>query len=260
MSSAAQGATAARASERGSEIFDQIDYRLARTDEEKEAIYRLRYRAYLTEGAIAPNAEGKTTDRFDDMPNSWVFGVYFEGVLASSIRISVATPELPTSPSVDVFSEILQPELAQGKVIVDPTRFVADPDRKRMPELPYITVRLGYLACAHFNADIGLATVRAEHRAFYRRVFLQEPLSEPRLFPGLLKPVALTAADYRATRERVFGRFPLMRSSRFERRMLFERADQIEALKQVSSAPLVPSAGQDPSRSPLRLPLTAAAH
>ena len=66
--------------------------------------------------------------------------------------------------------------------------------------------------------------MRAEHRAFYRRVFLQEPLSEPRLFPGLLKPVALMAADYPAIRERVFQRFPLMRSSSFERRMLFQRS------------------------------------
>ncbi len=37
----------------------------------------------------------------------------------------------------------------------------------RMTELPYVTVRLGYMGCAYFNANIGTATVRAEHRAFY---------------------------------------------------------------------------------------------
>jgi len=49
-------------------------------------------------------------------------------------------------------------------------------------------------------------------------------MAEPRLFPGLLKPVGLMAADYPAIRERVFQRFPLMRSSAFERRMLFQRS------------------------------------
>jgi len=86
-----------------------------------------------------------------------------------------------------------------------------------------VTVRLGYMACAHFDADIGLANVRPEHRAFYRRVFLQEPWGDPRLYPGLIKPVGLMTARYHEIKERVFRRFPLMRSSAFERRMLFER-------------------------------------
>ncbi|CAN5345262.1 hypothetical protein BH11PSE4_BH11PSE4_05130 [soil metagenome] len=203
-------------------MLKKIDYRPAKTDEEKEDIYRLRYRAYLKEGAIEPNQYHRNTDRYDEMPNTWVFGVYLEGVLASSIRISVATPDYPTSPSVDVFSDILPPELALGKVIVDPTKFVANPDlAKHFPELPYFTVRLGYVACGHFDADIGLATVRAEHRAFYRRVFLQEPMCEPRLFPGLLKPVGLMAAEYAMIRDRVFARFPFMRSSPLERSVLF---------------------------------------
>lgn len=224
MSSAQRTRHQSRAFDRGIEVLDQVDYRLAETEAEKDAIYRLRYRAYLNEEAIEPNREERTSDRFDNSPSTWIFGVYIEGTLASSIRISVATPDHATSPSVDVFPDILRPELSRGKIIVDPTRFVADPDRARQfPELPYVTVRLGYVACGYFNADIGLATVRAEHRAFYRRVFLQEPLSEPRIFPGLKKPVGLMAADYPLIRDRVFQRFPFMRSSSFERRMLFQR-------------------------------------
>ena len=80
------------------------------------------------------------------------------------------------------------------------------------------------MACEYFNADLGLAIVRAEHQAFYRRVFLHETMAEPRMFPGLLKPVGLMAADFPAMKEKVFERFPFMRSTAFERRMLFERA------------------------------------
>jgi hypothetical protein len=221
---ASAGRPRSRFLSRGPELLDRIDYRLAETEADKEAIYRLRYRAYLREGAIEPRIDRRLTDRFDNLPNSWIFGVYFDGELASSIRISVATKAYPETPAIDAFGDLLEPELARGKVVVDPNRFVADPLRKdKFPELPYLTVRLGYVACAYFNADIGTATVRQEHQAFYSRVFLQRPLCTPRPYPTLIKPLCLMAADYLSVREKIFERYPCFRSSYFERRMLFER-------------------------------------
>ena len=210
--------------ERSTDPLEHVDYRLAETPEDKDRIYRLRYRAYLKEGAILPSESERVTDRYDDLPNNFTFGVYIHGELCSAIRISVLSAEWRGSPSSEMFSDLIHPELERGKIIIDPTRFVADPDKaRRFPELPYVTVRLGYIACGHFNADIGLANVRPEHRAFYKKVFLQEPWGEPRLYPGLIKPVGLVAANYSEIRERVFQRFPYMRSSAFERRMLFDR-------------------------------------
>jgi hypothetical protein len=155
-----------------------------------------------------------------------VFGVYVQGELCSSIRITVVTPEWRNAPTVEVFGDVLHPKLDQGMVFIDSTRFVADPEKARnFPELPYVTVRLGSTAGVHFNADYGLAPVRPEHMAFYRRVFLHEAWSEPRLFPGLVKPVGLMAAHLPSVRERVLARYPFLRSSAFERRMLFERTE-----------------------------------
>jgi hypothetical protein len=158
------------------------------------------------------------------LPNSWVFGIYLDDELTSSIRISVATPDNDDTPAVNAFRDLLEPELAQGKVIVDPNRFVADPLRRtKYPELPYMTLRLAYVACTHFGADIGTATVRKEHQAFYRRVFLHQSLCPPRPYPTLTKPLCLMAVDYPKMSEKVFHRYPLFRSSASERRMLFER-------------------------------------
>jgi hypothetical protein len=222
------------------DLLDHVDYRLAVTEVEKEAIYHLRYRAYLHEGAIEPRADQRLTDRFDDLPNSWLFGVYLDGELRSSLRVSVATPDNDQTPAVDAFRDLLEPELAKGKIIVDPNRFVADPNsRAEYPELPYFTVRLGYLACGHFNADIGTATVRAEHRAFYRRLFLQEALCEPRPYPTLTKPLCLMAADYRAVRDRIFERFPIMRSTALERQMLFDRRGIVSPVIDLPEFPFV---------------------
>lgn len=209
---------------RALELLDRTDYRLAETSQQKDEIYRLRYRAYLDEGTITPNATRTVFDRFDEMPNSWTFGVYFDDVLVSSVRISVSLPDCPQTPSTEVFGDLLGNAVAERKVMVDPTRFVAAPERAvRFPELPYLTLRLAYVACSYFDADLGLASVRAEHRAFYRRVFFHEPIGAPRDYPGLTKPICLMAVDYQQMRERVFSRYPVFRSSLFERRMLFER-------------------------------------
>ena len=206
------------------DLLDQVEYRLAETDAEKEEIYNLRYRAYLNEGAIDPRADHRLADRFDELPNSWTFGIYLGGELTSSVRISVATPDHSDTPAVDAFPDLLEPELAKGKLIIDPNRFVADPARRtKYPQLPYVTLRLAYVACEHFKADIGTATVRKEHQAFYRRVFLHQPLCLPRPYPTLTKPLCLMAVDYPKLRDKVFQRYPLFRSTEFERRMLFDR-------------------------------------
>ena len=216
---------------RGTNLLEQVDYRLAQTPDEKEEIYRLRYRAYLREGAVKESPAQRVTDQYDDLPNSWTFGIYVENELYSSVRISVLTSEWRESCSAEAFGEILHPRLDRGQVIIDPTRFVADPDKaKQFTELPYVTLRLAYLACEYFNAEIGLAIVRAEHQAFYRRVFMHETIAEPRFFPGLLKPVGLMAANFPAMREKVFQRYPMMRSTAFERRMLFHRGGEDSSL------------------------------
>lgn len=223
----AAGATSA-ASARGLDLLDDVDYRLVQTAEQKDEVYNLRYRAYLREGAIQPSAIEQVVDQYDDAPNAWTFGVYVNGELYSSIRINVATSECRTSPSVEVFGDVLQPKLDAGLVFVDSTRFVADPDRARnCPALPYVTVRLGSMAGVYFDADYGLAMVRPEHQAFYHRVFLHETWGEPRLYPGLIKPVGLMASHLPTVREKVLARYPYLHSTAFERRMLFERPGQV---------------------------------
>jgi hypothetical protein len=212
---------------RGAGLFDRIDYRPIETPAEKDCIYLMRYRAYLHGGLILPSESLRVSDRYDDAPNAWTFGIYVDGELCSSIRLHVLTSEWRMSYATELFGDVLHPRLDKGEVFIDPARFVADPEKaQRFPELPYLTLRLAYLACEYFNADTGLALVRAEHQAFYRRVFLHETIAEPRSFPNVLKRVALMASGFRTLREQVLTRFPIMRSSAFERRMLFQRAGE----------------------------------
>jgi len=213
---------------RGSGLFDRVDYRLIETPEERDSIYLLRYKAYLHGGLILPSESMRVCDVYDEAPNVWNFGVYVDGELCSSLRIHLLTSEWRMSYSTELYGDVLHSRLDRGEVFVDPARLAADPEKsQRFPELPYLTLRLAYLACDHFNADTGLAMVRPDHQPFYRRVFLHEPLAEPRAFPGWhAMKTSLMASDFRTLREKVLARFPIMRSSAFERRMLFERGSQ----------------------------------
>src|SRR5581483_20259 len=123
---AAQGQTAGSFIDRVDRLLERTDYRRADTAEERSAIFRLRHEAYLREGAIVPRLSGEFTDPFDDEENAWIFGVYVDGALASSIRLNITVPGASRFPTLDVFPDALSRGVVEGKCFVDPTRFVAD--------------------------------------------------------------------------------------------------------------------------------------
>ena len=126
------------------DLVRRVDYRRVVTAAEREAVFRLRYDCYLREGAILPNETGLFADDFDDAPNVFIFGLHLDGVLASSIRVHVASPAHPIAPALSVFGDVLGPRIARGEVIVDPTRFVVDQELSRIhPGLAYATVPAG---------------------------------------------------------------------------------------------------------------------
>src|SRR5262249_5451969 len=128
-------------------LLNRVDYRRIETAEERDAVFSLRYQAYMREGAIEPNASEKFSDSLDAAANVSIFGVYLDGTLASSIRLHIASPACGELPALNVFSDILGPQIAAGRTIIDPTRFVADRElSRRYPELCYVTTRLAWLA------------------------------------------------------------------------------------------------------------------
>lgn len=202
--------------------LERIEYRRAVSDLDRERIFALRYQAYLREGAIAPSADERFTDAVDDQPNCLMFGVYVDGDLAGAIRLSISGAGMPDIPTARVFPETVLPQIEAGRVLVDPTRFVADARWSReLPELAYLTLRLPWLAMEHFGADIMLAAVRPEHYPFYRRLWGNTVVSPPRLYPGLAKPVMLSQLDHAKAAPRVEALYPFFRAREDERTAIF---------------------------------------
>jgi N-acyl-L-homoserine lactone synthetase len=209
---------------RVAELLTRVDCRRVDTSEQREAISRLRYQAYLREGAVAANTLARLSDHYDETANAYLFALYVDGELASSLRLHVGSKRCPDFPSLEVFPGYLRPELESGKVLLDTTRFVTDEGLSRLyRDLPYVTLRLFVLAAEYFGADQCLAAVAAEHQPFYQRAFNHQEICEPRPEPQLLRPIGLMALHFPSAANELHRRYPFFRSSLFERRGLFER-------------------------------------
>ncbi|MBV9290467.1 MAG: hypothetical protein JO288_22060 [Hyphomicrobiales bacterium] len=121
-------------------------------------------------------------------------------------------------PSREVFSDLIDPYLRAGFTVVDPTRLAACLEMsKRYPELPFLALRPAWLACVHFDADVVLATVAADHVPFYQRVFGYERLCEPRDYPMVRFRIVCLGLDFPAVKCAVEERYPFFRSTEAER-------------------------------------------
>jgi N-acyl-L-homoserine lactone synthetase len=207
-----------------SNLLEQVEYRHLDSGEDFEDVCRLRYNSYVKSGMMSPNASRAVKDKFDELPNSFVFGIYYEGQLVSTLRLHHVTERYPVSPSTDVFGDVLQSRISAGESFVDPSRFAADTEWSgTLRVLPYITLRLAVLACKHFNPTYCLTAVKEEHASFYKRIFRSEQATPPRTYPGLIVPVHLYQSKCSDNMEDTIERFPFFRSSASERRMLFVR-------------------------------------
>jgi hypothetical protein len=205
-------------------VLDHVEYRYCDSGEDLEAIYRLRYESYLKAGMLKPNASRIVTDSFDDLPNSYRFGVFHDGRLVSTLRLHHVSAMHPLSPSTEVFGDVLMPRIAAGETFVDPSRFAADLEMSStLKVLPYVTLRLAMVASRHFKPNACLTAIKEEHSAFYKRVFAAESVVEARSYPGLTIPVYLYQSHTPEAVDQAERRFPFFKSTAFEQRLLFQR-------------------------------------
>ncbi len=205
-------------------LLERVEYRRCDSGEDLEDIYRLRYEAYRLAGLIGPMADRRFVDEYDDLPNAYTFGVYFDGHLVSTIRLHHITPACPKGPSLKVFSDQLLPRLATGESFIDPSRFAADHEwSAALRVLPYITLRLAQVACRHFKPNACLTTIREEHAAFYIRVLHAELIKKGEMYPGLTVAGHLYQSRCPEALDKVAAEFPFFESTPLEQRLLFAR-------------------------------------
>jgi N-acyl amino acid synthase FeeM len=222
MSSAAGGAPSSF-SDRVLRFLERVEHRIAKTDDEREAAFRLRYDAYARIAWIEPQSERRLFDaRYDTADNAFITLTFVDGELAATTRLNLGIGEDSILPSMAVYPDVIGPRLSAGSVILETTRLAADIRISGSnPELAYVAMRPGYMGGAHFDVDFGVATTRREHMPFYQRVFQFVPWCEPRPYPGLTTDIGCMGMDFREVRARVEERYPFFKSDPAQRELLF---------------------------------------
>ncbi len=204
------------------ELLDRVEYRRILSAEDMEEVGRIRARAYKR-ADIMPVQGDVVIDAVDYDPQAYVFGVFYDEQLISTMRIHHVTPEHPVNSSGSIFSDAMGQFLDAGMSLVDPARLAADPDALReLRGMHLLTIRLALLATEFFDADRCLSMVVPQHAAFYRRLIESRVVAEPTADTGSYNVSAtLLASDYRDARQRVHRRYPFFRAQPHEMRMLF---------------------------------------
>lgn len=208
------------------EVMEDIEYRRITTIEDFENIAALRSLAFDARTVYSSKLGDNAVDKMDFTPNAYVYGMYYMGELVSTIRLHVLSRQNPYSNSLRLFPQNLQPLVDQGMTFIDSTRFAVNEEISHtVPGLPLLTLRIPMMAMTHFNADAGLALIKQEHAAFYRRVFRATSLTGPGEFPEFAIPLVVMQSPQANTAD-TCARYPVFYSTAGERRLMFEKPGQ----------------------------------
>ena len=106
------GSTTSRFSDRVLRLLERVEHRCADTRSEKEAVYWLRYEAYIRQRLIEARSDGRVYDQaLDDAPSAWITTTFIDGELASTLRVHVGADENDVLPSLGVFTDVVMPHL-----------------------------------------------------------------------------------------------------------------------------------------------------
>jgi hypothetical protein len=159
---------------------------IARTQEEREQVFRLRYTCYRSKGAIDACKDERFSDHFDDAPNSFSFLARAENEQrAATVRISVVRPVegWEDSPGQHVFGDHPAMQALRDESYVEASRLCFGRQARR----DSFVGLLGYMVAMAEFYEVGwfMACPREEHAEVYQRMFGFRQLAEPRQYFGV---------------------------------------------------------------------------
>lgn len=203
-------------------LMERIEYRRCESGEDLEAVFRLRYKCFHSHGLLDASKEETLTDKIDRAPNCYIFGVFMEDELVSTVRIHHLAQETPYAPTMSVFGDLLQPRLAAGETFIDPSRLAVDPDASAWSRvLPHITLRPAVFGNSWFKSTGTISMIREEHSGFYRRFFRSKQMTAPRLYPPFTMPIFFYESRSDWNLQWIYDNFPFFAATPLEQRMLF---------------------------------------
>jgi hypothetical protein len=170
----------------GTESTTSHECIIARTDEERDQVFRLRYACYRRKGSIDPNPQERFQDPFDELESNFSFIVRSarQEPLAT-VRISVVLPPKgwTDSPAQHVYGDHPELQRMSAESYVEASRLCFGPLARR----DAFVRLLGNMAALADFYEVGwlVACPRVEHSDVYQRMFGFQPLAPPRQYYGV---------------------------------------------------------------------------
>jgi len=180
----------------------------------REDVFRLRYRAYLSEGEIPESRAGKFSDEYDNKPNQVTWALFDGDKLVGTMRSMFYQPSSQLLlPEHKVYGDLLVKSVPAGVRVVSGNRFAVDPDSDRNDKRYSFALLKHHMMVALVKADWAVAAVRTNHLAFYRRVLQMKVASEPRFYDEMNSGFTLLSANVLDNYSTICSRHPSLRAS-----------------------------------------------
>ena len=169
----------------------------------KQAIYALRYRAFIDMGVITPRPDALFFDAYDDLKSTFTIAAFSDGVCVGTFRLTFGNGEASsqTMPCQSVFDEVNALAQEGYNSLVEFTRMVVAPELTNTSfrtTLYASLVRAGLIIAHAARADYGLISVHPNLERFYGAMCGFRPLARAESYPGINAPTVLMGREFRA--------------------------------------------------------------
>lgn len=207
-------------------IMDRLEYRRIVAADDLQDVGRLRLQAYNARQLYHDKFDGPVVEALDFAPGSFVFGLYYDGQLVSSLRLNVVEPGCHPTSAMLACPDTLNPLLEQGMRFVELSRFAINREAvEEVPLLPALTHRLSVMMTIHIEADYCIGLLKLKHEAYYRRMFRATRLAGPFVPEGMFPDTVLLGVS-RANQDYVTSRNPIFFFTKTEARLLFDEVEE----------------------------------
>jgi hypothetical protein len=196
--------------------FDsQLDARLLTPDEDRRALFAVRYHGYRDAGYDIPG-DGQYSDAYDALPTTLVIGVYLARQPVGTMRVSFWSPpgREPALPCENVYASVADiKRRAEGR-IVELSRMSVAPslgEASRRTAVYAQLVRMGLMICFATDVAQTLVATHTKWRHFYQRIFGFSFVAGPGAYPPGNEPIELFALNFRKANKRLAMRNPFFR-------------------------------------------------
>lgn len=222
---------------------DRLRIQLVNDSELRDEVFRLRYRAYLSEGEIPESRSSQFADEYDSRPNQVTWALFHNDKLVGTMRSMFYQPSSQLLlPEHKVFGDQLVKSVPNDVRVVSGNRFAVDPDSDRNDKRYSFALLKHHMMVALVKADWAVAAVRTNHLAFYRRVLQMQVASEPRFYDEMNSGFTLLSANVLDNYSAICSRHPSLRASTSDLALLKSIPESFDAPLAETVSASVPTA------------------